>query len=194
MLASAHNEQRVGSVFVKQEAAKEDEELKFVSLSFFHWQTSGSALPTFVSKIGERRPENTGKHLVPLSGLLSPISPSANGLLTLSLRSTTMFWSLDVSAKSKFSQDCRNSASWSLGLLYNLWNCRSSFFHSHKARSSSLTFFHFAHFLTLDVLMIYLWLKMVYLMQFPGQKTCGTGILVINSDKLIEMPILIWCF
>ena len=36
MLASAHNEQRVGSVFVKQEAAKEDEELKFVSLSFFH--------------------------------------------------------------------------------------------------------------------------------------------------------------
>ena len=29
-------------------------------------------------------------------------------------------------------------------------------------------------------------------MQFPGQ-TCGTDILVINSDKLIEMHILIWC-
>ena len=31
-------------------------------------------------------------------------------------------------------------------------------------------------------------------MQLPEQKTCGTGILVINSDKLIEMPILICVF
>ena len=49
-----------------------------------------------------------------------------------------------------------------LGLFYNLSNCCSSFCHSHN--ENMLVFFNFlsfAYFSTLDVLMIYLWLKMV---------------------------------
>ena len=62
-------------------------------------------------------PHFCAKLLLVLSGLLSPIFLSAKRCLW---RSTTTFCSLDVSAKSIFSQVCLKSAYWSLGLFYNL--------------------------------------------------------------------------
>ena len=60
-----------------------------------------------------------------------------------------------------------------------------------KARSFSLTSFPLSIF-QLWMSWWYTWLQMGS-NAIARTKTCGTGILVINSDKLIEMPILIWC-
>ena len=78
-------------------------------------------------------------------------------------------------------------------LLYNLWNCCFSFFHSHNETLIFFNFLSIAHFSTLDVLMIYLWLKMGSNAIARAKNLWDRHILVINSEKLIEMPILIWC-